>query len=144
MSLLSLTALGSALIGAGIVHLFNISRLLTERQWKAKDCLRASFTEDITAIKESHPSNIGKTYDILTSSYSMHESAYDAFIREGNFIQNFSLRKRWLQYRGEYPKHPELSEEDLRYRLSHFLATSLEEERIKKAEALSLIEKLIR
>ena len=48
-----------------------------------------------------------------------------------------------MEYRGPYPKPPQLPEEDQTYRLAHFLSDSEKEEVKKRDEAILAITKLI-
>lgn len=104
---------------------------------------RSSFDADLQKLRNLQIIETGQVYEILNSAYPRHEDAYERFRRDLNAFDNFFLRRRWLAYRGEYPKPPELQEEDFRYRLCHYLSESLEEEEKMRKLAIKNIEKLI-
>lgn len=136
-----------ALIGALAAVLTTIITLYIWRRGrmdKARSAFRAAFAKELCDLRELCVTDFGQVWEILSAAYPKHEAAY---IEYRNFLgfglQKLWLSKRWMRYRGPYPKPPELPSEDKRYRLSHHIGVNLEEEENKRINAIDLITKVI-
>lgn len=138
------------IISSGIIGSCFVAHLVWRnnnkvRLAKAKDDFRTAFADDLTALRNIEITADSGVFYFLREVYPRQEAAYLVFNRGlgNNFISKWLLRSRWMAYRGEYPKPPQLPEEDVRYRLNHFISESREDEKQKRDEAIRLIEKLI-
>ncbi|MER2529186.1 MAG: hypothetical protein ABTR07_14780 [Candidatus Competibacter denitrificans] len=126
----------------GILGGFAIQRFLW--RLKAAQKFRATFTADLMALRHLAVDDYGQVYDLLKAAYPRHEAAYLDYRHHLGRIGRWRLQRRWLAYRGPYPKPPEIPEEDHRYQLMHWIGTSLEEERKIREAAIKAISQLTR
>lgn len=103
---------------------------------------RAAFASDLSALRELQIHRTGLVHDILRAAYPVHEAAFLDFERNLSVVARLFLRRRWMKYRGPYPIGPELQSEDRRYRLAHFIGSTVDDEEAKKNYAISVLVKL--
>lgn len=103
---------------------------------------RAAFASDLSTLRELQIHRTGQVHDILRTAYPMHEAAFLDFERNLSMVARLLLRRRWMKYRGPYPIAPELRSEDRRYRLAHFIGSTVDDEESKKDYAISVLAEL--
>lgn len=141
LSELDLWLLGAAGMGLAwlIPHRLALSRERRSALHNAAAAFRAAFGSELATLRELRIDHTGQVCDILCAAYPAHEAAYQEFERNLDSVARQDLGFRWLKYRGPYPLAPELPTEDRRYRLAHFIGTTVEEEEVKRVLAIALI-----
>lgn len=144
LSELDLWLLGAA--GAGLAWLIP-HRLSLYRERRTALCnaigtFRAAFVSDLSTLRELQIHQTGQVHDILCAAFATHEMAFLDFERNLGPVARLCLHRRWMKYRGPYPVAPELPTEDRRYRLAHFIGSSVEDEEVKRKHAIAVLTKL--
>lgn len=114
-----------------------------KRRDDAAEKFRQAFAPTLSALKQLRVDEIGQVRDILIDKFSDHETALTEFCVHIGWFERRSLTLRWDAYRGPKPQVPELPSEDFRYRFSHFVGASVEDEEIKRVRAIYEIEQLV-
>ncbi len=125
-----------------IPHRLSLYRQRRAALCNAIDTFRAAFASDLSTLRELQIHQTGQVHDILRAAYATHEMAFLDFERNLGPVARLCLRRRWMKYRGPYPVVPELPTEDQRYRLAHFIGSSVEDEEAKRNRAIAVLTKL--
>ena len=104
---------------------------------------RAAFATELSALRELRITETGQVFEILSAAYAKHEAAYTEYLQHVGALRRWWLRRNWMAYRGEYPKPPELSSEDQRYRLGHWIGSDIDVEETKRKSAMRAIGRLV-
>ena len=112
-------------------------------RFDAAKAFRSSFNSELTELRELCVTETGQVWDILRAAYPRHEEAFEEYKRNLGFFQRWWLSRRWMKYRGPYPKPPELPSEDQRYRLARYIGSDIESELQKREIAIRAIERLL-
>lgn len=144
LSDLDLWLLGAAGMGLAwlIPHRLSLYRERRTALHNAIATFRAAFAYDISTLRELQIHQTGEVHDILRAAYPTHEAAFLEFERNLGTVARLCLRRRWMKYRGPYPIAPELPTEDRRYRLAHFIGSTIDDEEAKRNHAIALLTKL--
>ena len=126
-----------------VPHRLTIAREDRSRILSARNAFCAVFAADLSALRHLRVTEPGQVFGILSATYPQDEAAYIEYIRLLSWLNAFLLRRRWVTYRGQYQQAPELPSEDKRYRLAHFIGSSVENEETKRIDAILAITKLI-
>lgn len=141
---LDLWLLGAAGMGLAwlIPHRLSLYRERRTALHNAIATFRAAFISDLSTLRELQINQTGQVHAILRAAYPTHEAAFLEFERNLGMLARQRLRRRWMDYRGPYPIAPELSSEDRRYRLAHFIGSTVDDEATKRNYAIAVLTKL--
>lgn len=144
LSDLDLWLLGAAGMGLAwlIPHRLSLYRERRTALHNAIVTFRAAFASDLSIIRELRIHQTGQVHEILRAAYPRHEAAFLEFERNLGTVARLYLRRRWMKYRGPYPFAPELLSEDQRYRLAHFIGSTIDDEEAKRNHAIAVLTKL--
>lgn len=144
LSDLDLWLLGAAGMGLAwlIPHRLSLYRERRTALHNAIATFRAAFTSDLSTLRELRIHQTGQVNDILRAAYPRHEAAFLEFKRNLGPVARLCVHHRWMKYRGPYPLAPELPTEDMRYRLSHFIGSTIDDEEAKRNHAIAVLTKI--
>lgn len=144
LSELDLWLLGAAgtCLALLISHLLSKHRERRTSHRNAIAAFHAAFAPDLFTLRELQIHQTGEVHDVLRAAYPRHEAAFLDFERTLSTVGRLFLRRRWMKYRGPYPIAPEFPSEDRRYRLAHFIGSTVDDEEAKKNQAISVLVKL--
>lgn len=132
-----------ATLTALVIALLTSRNLWAKEKLRNKTKFREPFLKTLEKINRLVPGEYDSITDILKADYPIHETAFITYTYHLSFVGRWLLRKKWLAYRGECPKYPELHEEDYRYRFCHFIPISSEDDMKKREQVIKAINKLI-